>query len=82
MLAHPPIFVHFTVALSFTGIGAYCLPYFIPFKKIKKDLGVASLWMIFFAFIAAVLTVTTGFLQFEAVDHDMISHQAMVSHRD
>lgn len=84
MLAHPlhPIFVHFTVALSFTGIGAYCLSYFILFEKIKKDLGIASLWMIFFAFIAAILTLITGFLQFDAVDHDMISHQAMVNHRN
>lgn len=84
MLDHPlhPVFVHFTVALSFTAIGTYILAYLLPSTKLREELGIMSLWMIFFAFIASILTIITGFLQFGSVQHDMISHLAMVNHRN
>lgn len=77
-----PIFVHFTVALSFTAIGAYLLSYILPVGKLKNDLSVSAIWMIFFSFIATLFTVTFGFLQFNSVRHDMLVHLPMISHRN
>ncbi|MBI2791789.1 MAG: DUF2231 domain-containing protein [Gammaproteobacteria bacterium] len=77
-----PIFVHFTVALSFTAIGVYLLSYILPAGKLKNDLGVSAVWMILFSFIATLFTVTFGFIQFNSVSHDMLVHLPMISHRN
>ncbi|MCS5712795.1 DUF2231 domain-containing protein [Candidatus Berkiella aquae] len=77
-----PVFVHFTVALSFTAIGAYLISYILPVGKLKNDLGVSAVWMILFSFIATLFTVTFGFIQFNSVRHDMLVHLPMVSHRN
>ena len=37
-----PIFVHFTVALSFTAFGAYVLAYILPQGNLKNDLSVSA----------------------------------------
>jgi uncharacterized membrane protein len=77
-----PIFVHFTVALSFAAIGAYLISYILPVGKLKNDLGVSAVWMVLFAFIATLFTVAFGFLQFNSVRHDMLVHLPMISHRN
>lgn len=84
MLDHPlhPVFVHFAVALSFTAIATYFLAFLLSSIKLRNELGIVSLWLVFFAFIASLFTVTTGFLQFSSVHHDAVSHIAMVSHRN
>lgn len=77
-----PIFVHFTVALSFTSVGAYLLAYFIPPGNLKNDISIAALWMLFFCFIASLFTILFGFLQFNSVKHDMLVHLPMTDHRN
>jgi uncharacterized membrane protein len=77
-----PVLVHFTVALSFTSIGAYFLSYILPESKLRSDLATASLLMIIFAFLATILTITFGFIQFNSVQHDMLVHLPMIDHRN
>jgi uncharacterized membrane protein len=77
-----PIFVHFTVALSFTSICAYVLAYILPQDKLKKDLSISTVWMLFFCFIASLFTIIFGFLQYNSVKHDMLVHIPMTNHRD
>lgn len=77
-----PIFVHFTVALSFTSFGAYVLAYILPQGNLKRDLSISAAWMLFFCFLVSVLTVTFGFLQFNSVKHDMLVHMPMTDHRN
>lgn len=77
-----PIFVHFTVALSFAAIGAYLFSYILPVGRLKNDLGLSALWMVFFSFIATLFTATFGFLQFNSVRHDMLVHLPMIDHRN
>tara|TARA_R110002110_G_scaffold415856_1_gene658371 strand:+ start:10244 stop:10780 length:537 start_codon:yes stop_codon:yes gene_type:complete len=83
MFEHPlhPIFVHFTVALTLTGIFCYFVGRFISPQRWKKDLLVSSSWMLLFSALATVLTLYTGYLQFSVVSHDSGSHLAMVNHR-
>jgi uncharacterized membrane protein len=77
-----PIFVHFTVALSFTSFGVYVLAYFLPQGKLKNDLSVSAVWMLFFCFLASMLTIAFGFLEFNTVKHDMLVHMPMTDHRN
>lgn len=77
-----PIFVHFTVALSFTAFGAYVLAYILPASNLKKDLGISAVWMLLFCFLASILTIVFGFLQFNSVKHDMLVHLPMTDHRN
>jgi uncharacterized membrane protein len=77
-----PFFVHFTVALSFTAFGSYVLAYILPEGNLKKDLSISAVWMLFFCFLASILTIIFGFLQFSSVKHDMLVHLPMVNHRN
>jgi len=77
-----PIFVHFTVALSFTAFGAYVIAYILPEGNLKRDLSISAVWMLFFCLLASVLTLIFGFLQFNSVKHDMLVHMPMTDHRN
>lgn len=77
-----PIFVHFTVALSLTSFGAYVLSYILPQGNLKSDLSISAVWMLLFCFLASLLTVVFGFLQFNSVKHDMLVHLPMTDHRN
>lgn len=77
-----PIFVHFTVALSFTSFGAYVLAYILPQGNLKNDLSISTVWMLFFCFLGSILTIVFGFLQFNSVKHDMLVHLPMTDHRN
>ncbi|MCS5712889.1 DUF2231 domain-containing protein [Candidatus Berkiella aquae] len=77
-----PVFVHFTVALSFTSFGAYVLAYLLPHGKLKNDLSVSAVWMLSFCFLASLLTIAFGFLEFNTVKHDMLVHMPMLDHRN
>jgi uncharacterized membrane protein len=70
------------VALSFTSFGAYVLAYLLPLGKLKKDLSVSAVWMLFFCFLASLLTIAFGFLEFNTVKHDMLVHMPMLDHRN
>ena len=80
---HPlhPMFVHFTVALTCTSVLCYFLGRVLPNRKLKNELLVSSFWLILLSAGATVLTLTTGYLQFNAVIHDAGSHLAMINHR-
>jgi|TARA_R110002110_G_C13470277_1_gene720494 uncharacterized membrane protein len=84
MFDHPPhpIFVHFTVALTLTGIFCYFIGKIIKRPNLSGDLITSSYWMIFLSTAATIFTIITGFLQFDAVTHDAGSHLAMVNHRN
>ncbi|MFO1259041.1 MAG: DUF2231 domain-containing protein [Gammaproteobacteria bacterium] len=77
-----PIFVHFTVALSFTAFGAYVLAYILPQGGFKNDMSVSAVWMLIFCLLASILTIIFGFQQFNSVQHDMLVHLPMTDHRN
>lgn len=84
MLDHPlhPVFVHFTVALSVTSIAIYFLGILVSNTRVKEELVTSSAWLIWLSAAATVLTIITGFIQFDSVAHDAGSHLAMVNHRN
>lgn len=82
-----PIFVHFTVGLFSTSVVFYLLSYLISFLKtafikIASDIETAGRWCLWAASLSAIMTVLAGLNAFNTVNHDSVSHLAMINHRN
>ena len=77
-----PIFVHFTVALIPTSALCYLVGFHISHRKIGKELLLVARWCLWLGAIAAIATLSAGFIAYYTVDHDSISHLAMTEHRN
>ena len=77
-----PIFVHFTVALVFSATIIFAATYIQKKGRFHKEAFIVAHWMLWIGAIASVATLATGFIAFDAVEHDMFSHLAMVNHRE
>lgn len=77
-----PIFVHFTVGLLATSILLYFLHLLLVKKELAKTLLVVAEWNLWIGTFFGVLTVITGFIAYNTVAHDDISHIVMKEHRN
>lgn len=77
-----PIFVHFTVALISIATFFYCTGFVFHNQKFGQEMLVAGRWCLWFGMLAAIATVTAGFIAYYTIVHDTPSHEAMVIHRN
>ena len=77
-----PVFVHFTVALLSLSVGLYLATYLPLPAGVRAEWRVVAPWMLWLGAMFAIATVATGWLAYNSVDHDDVSHAAMTEHRN
>jgi len=82
-----PIFVHFTVALFTISVGFYGLAYIGSFLKkapgtFTHEFEIVARWCLWVGALVTIITVFAGLYAFNTVQHDEISHAAMLEHRN
>jgi uncharacterized membrane protein len=77
-----PIFVHFSVALLSVAVVLYALAATFRNSAWQPQWTMVALWNLWIGLAFTVFTVGFGWLAFNTVNHDDISHEAMVIHRN
>ncbi|ODA67412.1 hypothetical protein A7A08_01444 [Methyloligella halotolerans] len=77
-----PIFVHFAVALLFTGSIATFVATVFPSGAWRGSLQTAGDWMLLLGWLAALSAVIAGFDAYHEVTQDEASHAATHIHRN
>jgi len=77
-----PIFVHFTVALVLSATLIYTATYLLKNNRCYQEAFIVLHWMLCLGGLASLGTIASGFIAFDAVEHDMFSHIEMVNHRN
>ena len=77
-----PVFVHFTVALLFLSVILYLLARLPLPASLRGEWQVVARWSLWFGAVFAIVTAITGWLAYNSVEHDDISHVAMIDHRN
>jgi len=77
-----PVFVHFTVALLSLSVLLYLLAGLSLPQQLRHDWHIVARWLLWFGAGFAVATVATGWLAYNSVAHDDLSHGAMTDHRN
>jgi len=77
-----PIFVHFAVALLSVAVLAFVAAR-LPFPpRVREELGTVAQWSLWVGSALALATAYTGWLAYNSVAHDDVSHRAMTEHRN
>lgn len=77
-----PIFVHFTIALISVSAFCYCIGFLTKKYSLGQEFLIVARWCLWLGALAAIATVTAGFLAYYSVAHDAPSHEAMTIHRN
>ncbi len=77
-----PIFVHFTIALLCTSLLFMLLKWIYPKPPYVEQWRAVARWTLWLGGAITLVTVFTGWLAFNSVAHDDVSHRAMLEHRN
>jgi len=77
-----PIFVHFTVALVTVSVLLYLVGYCTHRFQLGREILIVARWCLWLGAIAAIATVSAGFIAYYTVAHDTPSHIVMTVHRN
>ena len=77
-----PVFVHFTVALLSVAVALYLLVRILPGTSVRQELAIVARWSLWIGAVLALATAAAGWLAYNSVAHDDISHAAMTEHRN
>lgn len=77
-----PLFVHFTVALFTIASVFYFLGIFIKRNPYHQQILIVANWCLWLTAVITIGTVIAGFHAFSTVTHDVVSHAAMIAHRN
>ncbi len=77
-----PIFVHFTVALLSVAVLLQLVASRLPATTVRDELTVVARWSLWLGTLLAIATATTGWIAYNSVAHDEVSHAAMTDHRN
>ncbi len=77
-----PVFVHFTVALLSLSVVLYLATHLPLPAGLRAEWRVVAHWMLWLGAMFAITTVATGWLAYNSVNHDDVSHAAMTEHRN
>ncbi len=75
-----PLLVHFTLAPFVIAVAMYIFGYFRP--AFQSTAWLVAQWNLYIAAVAVILTVAAGVYAFNTVNHDDVSHQVMIIHRN
>jgi uncharacterized membrane protein len=73
---------HFTVALLSLSVFLYLLTTLPLPPALCAEWRVVADWLLWLGAVFAVITAVTGWLAYNSVDHDDVSHAAMTRHRN
>jgi len=77
-----PLLVHFTVALLSLAVLVH-LAVLLPLPTgVRAEGKVVARWLLWLGALFAIATAATGWLAYNSVEHDDISHAAMTVHRN
>ena len=77
-----PLLVHFTVALLSLAVLVH-LAVLLPLPAgVRAEGKVVARWLLWLGALFAIATAATGWLAYNSVEHDDISHAAMTVHRN
>lgn len=76
-----PIFVHFSVALLMTAALLHIAAFVVKKDALKLQLTYVARWNLWIGTTISVFTVVAGWAAFNSVNHDEVSHLAMLEHR-
>lgn len=77
-----PIFVHFTVALLLTAAALFLVARVSGQRAEALGVLTAARWCLWLGAALTVVTVITGFIAYNTVEHDELGHKAMTIHRN
>jgi uncharacterized membrane protein len=77
-----PIVVHFTVALLVLSVVVHITTRLLPAGPLLAEAKVFARWSLWLGVTFAIATVATGWLAYNSVTHDDVSHAAMLVHRN
>jgi len=77
-----PMFVHFTVALVCVSGVLFVLSRVVTNWRIEDQWLATAYWMLWIGALLSVGTVLAGWDAFNTVEHDTVSHGAMIEHRN
>lgn len=78
-----PVFVHFPIALLMTATALFVLTACLPGSvTARAPLRLVALWNLWLGFAAALVAASFGWIAYNTVAHDALSHEAMTTHRN
>lgn len=77
-----PLFVHFTVALLSLSVVLSLLARLPLPAGLRAEWRVVARWTLWLGALFAIATAITGWLAYNSVDHDDVSHAVMTTHRN
>jgi len=77
-----PMLVHFSIALLIMATLFYTLAFFAKNSSRGSSLLAAAQWNLWSGTLISIITVLTGWLAYNSVAHDALSHEAMTVHRN
>lgn len=77
-----PVFVHFTVALLSMSLLLLVISLLARSDTTRQQSRIAARWNFWLAVVITFVTVFTGWLAYNSVNHDTPSHLAMTEHRN
>lgn len=77
-----PLFVHFTLALLSLSVVLSLLARLPLPAGLRAEWRVVARWTLWLGALFAIATAITGWLAYNSVDHDDVSHAVMTTHRN
>ena len=77
-----PVLVHFTVALWSLAVVLHLLVLLPLPAGLRADWKVVARWLLWLGALFGIATAITGWLAYNSVEHDDVSHAAMTVHRN
>ncbi|MBI5613284.1 MAG: DUF2231 domain-containing protein [Gammaproteobacteria bacterium] len=77
-----PILVHFTVALLAVAVILHLLAHLSLPRNLQAEWRIVARWSLWIGAGLSLVTGFTGWLAYNSVDHDELSHLAMTDHRN
>lgn len=77
-----PVLVHFTVALLALAVVLHWLTLLPLPSVLRADWKIVARWLLWLGALFAMATAATGWLAYNSVEHDDVSHAAMIEHRN
>lgn len=77
-----PVLVHFTVALLALAVTMHWLTLLPLPPVLRADWKIVARWLLWLGALFAIATAVTGWLAYNSVEHDDVSHAAMLEHRN
>ncbi len=77
-----PILVHFTVGLLSLSVLLHVLARLPLPPTLRGEWRIVADWLLWLGALSALATAVTGWLAYNSVEHDAVSHAAMTTHRN